>query len=179
MLLNESLFQDEVKPESRWTEVDSKSVIDSDGFTTDYTWYTDGNEHICIFGDKDLYTPDNTTPDVDGFYGEEGAKAMADWFNSYRGFDEDSEDDILTEDWSASLPKWLTRELKNNNLVRNNLLRRNYDLANLKFVKIPKDEIPASGFHPILKDDTKQLVYLLRDEKQNHVYLPGVSDEDM
>ena len=82
MILDEALFMDETAPVEEWKEVATKQVMDSDGFMTDYTWYTNGDEHICIFGDKELYFPGDVTPDIDGFYGEEGAEAMAQWFNS-------------------------------------------------------------------------------------------------
>lgn len=179
MLLNEALFADILDNNNDWVEVDSKQVVDSDGFMTDYTWYTNGDEHICIFGDKDIYRPGEVTPDVDGFYGEAGASAMAEWFRNYRGFDDDLEEDLnkLTEDFSSSLPQWLVRVLKQRS-VYVKLLNRGWDLAHLKFVVIPESEVPASGFHPIFKDDTKQLVYLLRDEKHNIVYMPGLVGED-
>ena len=47
--------------ESRYEEMDSKSVMDSDGFYTDYTWYKDmlENRHVFVFGDRDLYRPED------------------------------------------------------------------------------------------------------------------------
>lgn len=68
----------------------SKSVTDSDGFLTDYTlykvqddtYYPDGG-YVCIFGDNDLYDPDNTEPDME-FDNEDDA---IDWFNNYDGIE--------------------------------------------------------------------------------------------
>lgn len=179
MILDESLFimEDEIESPNKWTEVETKQVRDSDGFMTDYTWYTDGDEHICIFGDKDLYLPGEVTPDIDGFYGEAGAKAMSDWFNNYNGFEEDDED-MLTEAMSETIPSWLARKIKTDKSLKVKLNNRGYDLANLKFVTVPRNEIPTNGFHPLLKDPDKQLVYLLNDNRSNYVYLPTINDDD-
>ena len=59
MILNESVFEEY----DDWVEVDSKSVEDSDGFMTDYTWYTNGKKHIFIFGDQDIYGPEDSDAD--------------------------------------------------------------------------------------------------------------------
>ena len=61
MILNESLFENYDNEE--WVEVDSKSVRDSDGFYTDYTWFTNGKKHIFIFGDSEIYTPEDSDYD--------------------------------------------------------------------------------------------------------------------
>lgn len=80
---------------SEWKEVDCKSVEDSDGFFTDYTWYTNGKRHIFIFGDKEIYGPDDY-PDweIDIYEGEEtkADQEAQDWFTSYKGFAEDEDD---------------------------------------------------------------------------------------
>ena len=76
---------------SDWRELASKSVEDSDGFNTDYTLYTNGETYICMFGDKDLYEPDEAYAD----YETENEQNAWDWFNSYTGFaDEEDEYDI-------------------------------------------------------------------------------------
>jgi hypothetical protein len=76
-----------------WEEISSKQVADSDGFMTDYTMYRNINtgEYVFVFGDKDIYKPE------DGYFDwecetEEEAK---EWFDNYHGFD-DSDDDV---DW--------------------------------------------------------------------------------
>lgn len=76
---------------SDWRELASKSVEDSDGFNTDYTLYTNGETYICMFGDKELYEPDEEYAD----YETENEQDAWDWFNSYTGFaDEEDEYDI-------------------------------------------------------------------------------------
>ena len=74
-----------------WTEIDSKQVLDSDGFYTDYTMYTNDSRDrwIFMFGDKDINEPDPEyadwkTDDEDSAY---------EWFDNYNGF----EDDITEE----------------------------------------------------------------------------------
>lgn len=97
--------------------VDSKSVPDSDGFMTDYTWYvrirctadewyhwlksrSGYNTHsigdipdeyidgyVFVFGDSDLYTPEDGEYD----YECESYEEAAEWFEDYRGFEDDEE----------------------------------------------------------------------------------------
>ena len=69
---------------SEWIKLNRKYVLDSDGFYTDYTLYTNGDEYICMFGDEDIYGPD---PDYADFSTDSEEEAM-EWFDSY-GLDED------------------------------------------------------------------------------------------
>ena len=62
--------------------------------------------------------------------------------------------ECLKEDYSTDIPRWLLREIEKKE-IKTKLLRRDYDLANLKFVRVPKNEIPTNGFNPIFKDTTK------------------------
>ena len=45
----------------RYTEIETKEVLDSDGFYTDYTMYKDNmnDRYVFVFGDKDIYRPDD------------------------------------------------------------------------------------------------------------------------
>lgn len=73
--------------------VQSKSVPDMDGFTTDYTMYHDtcSDRYVFVFGDADIYGPESGD-----FDWECDTRAEADeWFSSYNGF-EDFDDDC---DW--------------------------------------------------------------------------------
>ncbi len=89
---NESL--NESFSDKGWERVASKSVPDSDGFMTEYTWYTNGYKHIFMFGDSDIYSPDIDYADWEC---ETEAEAQ-EWFDSYTGFDEcDDEDEWLDE----------------------------------------------------------------------------------
>ena len=72
----------------QWSLVKSKEVMDSDGFYTDYSWYTNGDKHIFMFGDTDLYEPDEDYAD----WVAETEQEASQWFDSYTGFEEDSED---------------------------------------------------------------------------------------
>lgn len=64
----------------------SKTVIDADGFTTDYVLYYDSenDKWICIFGDRDVYNPYNTEPD----YETDSREDAYEWFDSYEGITE-------------------------------------------------------------------------------------------
>ena len=72
----------------------TKSVLDSDGFWTDYTMYYDlrNDQYVFIFGDNDIYNPTNTEPDWE----EEDYDAATEWFDSYNGFEDDDDLDL---DW--------------------------------------------------------------------------------
>ena len=90
---------DEEDPEAasaEWEEVASKSVFDSDGFLTDYVWYTNGDKHVFVFGDSDRYRPEDGDFDweIDIVKGKEAEayKEAQDWFNSYKGFEDEDLD---------------------------------------------------------------------------------------
>lgn len=82
---------------STYEEIDSKEVMDSNGFYTEYTLYTNGENFICIFGDRDLYTPEDTEPDFE----TESEKEAREWFANYRGF-EDEDDSYYDESLNES-----------------------------------------------------------------------------
>jgi len=95
MLLNENLFKEWVDDGFDWEQVASKQLEDSDGFMTDYTWYkrilpSSEEQHIFIFGDSDLYGPDDSHADAEF----DSYKAAEDWFNSYNGFADDLDESV-------------------------------------------------------------------------------------
>lgn len=77
--------------DSKYTKVSSKTVMDSDGFYTDYTWYRDedGN-NVFVFGDSDIYKPE----DGDFDFETESNAVAVEWFDDYRGF-EDENDELI------------------------------------------------------------------------------------
>jgi len=85
--LEDKIFNDfDVKESDRYEYIKSKSVMDSDGFYTDYTMYYDRKRdvYVFIFGDNDIYDPTNESPDW-----EAETRILADkWFNDYNGFDD-------------------------------------------------------------------------------------------
>lgn len=93
---NEALSDPVEEPEDdeishNWKLIDTKQVYDADGFLTDYSWYenSDGT-HVMVFGDSDIYTPDDMYFDMT-FDSEEAAR---EWFDNYKGImDEDYHDD--------------------------------------------------------------------------------------
>ena len=70
----------------QWHLVKCKEVMDSDGFLTDYCWYTNNNKHIFMFGDKDVYEPDEDYADWEC----DTEERASEWFDNYEGFVEDS-----------------------------------------------------------------------------------------
>ena len=104
----EEIDQDDDPTEGRFKKIASKSVLDSDGFYTDYTWYFDKEEgkHVFVFGDNEIYFPEDGDYDWEVEGDDERAKEEAqEWFDSYDGFEEDdrydeslkesSDDDLL------------------------------------------------------------------------------------
>lgn len=93
---NEALSDPVEEPEDdeishNWKLIDTKQVYDADGFLTDYSWYEDSDgTHVMVFGDSDIYTPDDEYFDMT-FDSEEAAR---EWFDNYKGImDEDYHDD--------------------------------------------------------------------------------------
>lgn len=79
--------------DSQWEQIAYKQVPDLNGFYTDYTMYenllfgTDDDypQFVCVFGDRDLYTPDDGDFDFETDFEDEAWE----WFDSYNGFDEE------------------------------------------------------------------------------------------
>ena len=90
-MLEESLneYWDKIE-DTPYYKVASKSVMDSDGFWTEYTMYynEDENNYFFIFGDSDLYGPDPNYADWECDSNEEAVE----WYNNYNGFEDDDED---------------------------------------------------------------------------------------
>jgi hypothetical protein len=80
---------------STYEMLDTKTVYDYDGFTTDYTLYvTDsqsGPHFVCVFGDRDLYDPNDGSVDFD-FETDDYDEAL-EWFDNYTGYEYDDEDE--------------------------------------------------------------------------------------
>lgn len=73
---------------SPWKLQAVKNVTDSDGFATEYAWYSDGERHIFMFGDTDTVAPD---PDYADWETDDEETAQ-EWFEDYTGFDNWEED---------------------------------------------------------------------------------------
>lgn len=96
---------------SIFTEVDSKRVQDSNGFMTDYTMYKNNEDgtYVFVFGDKDMYTPD----DGDFDWEAETEEQAREWFDNYTGFEDEDHydsDESLSEDTEKkSNGKWVNK----------------------------------------------------------------------
>lgn len=73
----------------RYYRIDIKHVTDSDGFLTDYTWWYDAatDQHIFIFGDSEIYTPEDSSPDWE----TDSEERAREWWDNYIGPYEDDE----------------------------------------------------------------------------------------
>lgn len=96
-----------------WQEVASKTVEDSDGFLTDYVWYTDGDRHVFVFGDSDIYRPEDGEFDweIDIVKGKEAEsdKEAQEWFDSYEGFADLNENTHVKEEDKENLKESLLK----------------------------------------------------------------------
>ena len=79
--------------EDRYEMIKTKTVLDADGFTTDYTLYYDAfdEKYITIFGDRDFYSPEDTYSDAEFDTREEALE----WFDSYTGFEDEDFDECI------------------------------------------------------------------------------------
>ena len=95
--IHDSLTEDQDYKDNnveQWNLVKQKEVQDSDGFLTDYSWYTNGTKHIFMFGDSDLYDPDEDYAD----WATESEQEAEEWFDSYNGFAENEIDPYEFDD---------------------------------------------------------------------------------
>lgn len=84
--------ESELVQDGRYEYVDSKTVLDFDGFTTEYTMYHDTEEdrYVFVFGDPDVYTP----YDGEGYFDFvcDTLQEAQEWFEEYIGPGEDDSD---------------------------------------------------------------------------------------
>lgn len=92
----------------RYYRIDIKHVKDSDGFLTDYTWWYDAatDQHIFIFGDSEVYTPEDTSPDWE----TDSEDTAQEWWDNYVGpYEDDDLDEGLFNKLDAIESKVLGR----------------------------------------------------------------------
>lgn len=84
---------DEPDTASRYNYRRSKQVPDYNGMMDDYTWYEDTltGKHIFIFGDKELYGPEDGNYD----YECESESEALEWFESYNGAEDEDSDEVV------------------------------------------------------------------------------------
>lgn len=96
--IESSVDVDEETEDPKWICLDIKHVRDSDGMLTDYALYTtkDEDKYICMFGDADVYAPDEMYADAE-FDTEDEA---LEWFENYvgPGDEDEDEDDIYSSE---------------------------------------------------------------------------------
>ncbi len=85
-----------IEDEQLYKYVKSKEVYDSDGWRTEYTMYQDNYDEdhfVFVFGDSDLYDPNDGYEEFD--YECDSRREAEEWFDNYEGFeDELTYDDI-------------------------------------------------------------------------------------
>ena len=65
-----------------WEMIDRKEVFDSDGFRTEYTLYCDEERFVCVFGDSELYGPED---DSNWDFETESPTEAYEWFHMVKG----------------------------------------------------------------------------------------------
>jgi hypothetical protein len=110
-----------------YTYVKSKTVYDSDGWTTEYTMYYDevNDRYVFVFGDSDFYNPNDGYEEFDWECDTE--REANDWFDNYNGFEDD-----LDEGWNDSTDFGKTPEDFKNEILNN------IDFIMYKYVNDPR-----------------------------------------
>ena len=147
----EEIDPDDDPTEGRFKYIASKSVLDSDGFYTDYTWYFDKEEgkHVFVFGDNDIYFPEDGDYDWEVEGDDERAKEEAqEWFDSYDGFEEDDRYDESLKEEETQIDKSDKEEVK-------------------RIVKKLQDEFP--DLH-IYQKNGKNKVWVIADNESGNLY---------
>lgn len=77
---------------THYVELATKSVLDSDGFMTEYTMYRDTftGKYVFVFGDKEAYTPENSDWD---WTCDTEVEAL-EWYSNYKGFEESLDENL-------------------------------------------------------------------------------------
>lgn len=125
----------------------SKSVYDSDGFTTDYTLYMKAEpvedrfdvSFVTVFGDSDIYRPDDGNYD----YETDDLDNAIEWFDSYNGF----EDDEFDESYKEEINNMKVKSLKEASRLIESYLNEDSDSNRKnKFIKLYYDRF---GENPV------------------------------
>ena len=146
---------DELPDEDRYQLLKKKTVYDADGFTTDYTMYFDSvaEEYVMIFGDSDLYTPENSEADVTFDDKEEAYE----WFNSYEGFTDEDFDECLHPQCESNIQSATPRRT-----IYDEVDIEEYDDEDPDFLDLYgahgeyEDDYSVQRKHPLKEDTVKQ-----------------------
>ena len=85
---SEEVIADSDLDDEEWELLARKQVRDADGFMTEYSLYKSSNGRIVtVFGDSDLYGPEDEDFDMEF----DSIEEAEDWFDNYQSEDE--------EDW--------------------------------------------------------------------------------
>lgn len=117
---DDELYYQDIDEINDWAFVKSKSVKDYDGFWTDYSLWVEiengkpTTHYVAIFGDNDLYNPENSDWDWEADSAEEAQER----FDNYTGFEDEDLDESLNnkelkEDTSNRKQGWFTLDMKN------------------------------------------------------------------
>ena len=80
---DEEYEEDDYRDSGEWELLDTKRVLDSNGFFTDYSLYYSilKDLYVCVFGDRDFYRPEDEYYDVEF----ETENEAYEWFENYEG----------------------------------------------------------------------------------------------
>lgn len=162
-----------------WRPVATKSVRDFDGFMTEYTWYTDGENHIFMFGDTDFIEPSQEYAD----FWCDSERVAQEWFDSYTGFeeeDEDLEENVTLNESFDNLPQWITSYLETRKDVKSKISQRGVNLKTAVFEPVPAGNITKAD----LTNPSKLWILLLQipnswSGSRSYIYIPSMSSTDI
>lgn len=94
---------------TEWTKVASKPVRDYDGFITEYTmWYNEfEDKYVFVFGDSDIYYPENADWDWECESNEEATE----WYNDYEGFEDVEESERINCSEESQNATWIVQKM--------------------------------------------------------------------
>ena len=88
----------------KWELLDRKDVRDFDGFWTEYSLYTNGEMFVCVYGDSELYRPED---DDNWDFSTADEDEAWEWFLSYES---DAEWELEYED-EESYAGWIQQDV--------------------------------------------------------------------
>lgn len=170
--------------DERYEFIDTKSVLDYDGFLTDYTMYldTETGEYVFIFGDNDYYGPDTDSIDHEC----ESLEEAYEWFNDYDGAAGELEEVDECQSIEASSEEGngyddRVAELKENIIKRCSHYRAQLHVLSDDFETEVRDYEDLSTHYTELKQDVSDMYGIISkfDEIRKELQVIGKDPSDV
>ena len=148
--------------DSLWDMLESKSIRDTGGFLTEYTLYeytgdpadVNDDKYICMYGDRDLYPPDETFAD----FATSNEDEAYEWFENYIGPGDEEDDDIYSAIDTSDKPFVVITKFDDLTLVEELIYAFNERTAKALIDSKYKDEgHEIHSIKPATEEDIKRL----------------------